>query len=131
MEFNPPLSDGLIRAIERDLAGLMDGSRGKKALVYYAAPGREGYVQCLWGWDGSVTVEATSDHFLDAQDRLSVSQLASLARLGWGKARPFENYARDYDEPVPIHEVAELMAMTLCVVFGQCDAESLAIDEID
>ena len=89
------------------------------------------YVQFAGQGSFGLRVEATSNHYLAAGDRLTRRQLAALKSRGWlapsGSAKASTprkdpdgspNFYVDFELPVPFGEVAELAVDTFSTIFG-------------
>lgn len=130
------------RAFAVRLAGAL--AARPEAFVVLQVKGAPHYLQVATGGAGGARVEAIGDGYLPEGAKLGPEQLALLEALGWRAptGRPEDpeasrppgwspNFHRDYPQPVPWSEVAELAVATLARVFGVAGPEGLVYQAMD
>ena len=106
-----PASAPVLAAVIEALQDLIDNrysGRGFSAMLFEVDPGGHYYMVCEFG-DSAWIVVAMASHDHPEDGHLSPEQLSAMARLGWGKPEPDENYQRFLPLHAPVRDVAELM----------------------
>lgn len=84
------------------------------------------YVQFVV-YEGGLRAESVGDRYLESGARLTPEQIVRLDELGWSLPDDGGNYWRQWDEPVPFREVAELAVRTLFHVHQAVYVEQLDV----
>lgn len=86
------------------------------------------YVQFAQGGLLGFRAEAAANHWLSSGHGLDAAQERRLAELGWLRPDPASrdrNWVREWQEPVPFAEVADVAVRTLREVYGASTPEAL------
>lgn len=100
-----------------ELVHLLERAKGRYVVIDHTGPTR--YIQFASLEEGKIDGEATSNHYLNGQDRLTPTACRQMVKSGWrGPKGEKTNYWRQWTHPLPIDEMVGIALKTLRVIFG-------------